>query len=163
MPGRVRDPRIRQLIQALDAAYLKRGWHGPVLRAVLKDLPAAVARRHPVRGRHSIWELALHTGYWKYIARRRITGDESLIFPRPGANFPKVPARGGEQEWRADLRLLDEQHRLLRDAVTALSPARLGRKRPGARWTYAEEIQGVAAHDLYHGGQMMLLRRMQGE
>ncbi|MFI5210959.1 MAG: DinB family protein, partial [Gemmatimonadales bacterium] len=114
MPSRTRDPRIVLLLQTIDSAYLKRGWHGPVLRAVLKDLPAAVARHRPVRGRHSIWELALHTAYWKYIVRRRLTGDDSLTFPRTGANFPAVPARGGEKEWRADLQLLDEEHRLLR-------------------------------------------------
>ena len=122
MPGRTRDPRIALLLQALDSAYLKRGWHGPVLRTVLKDLPAAVARHRPVRGRHSIWELALHTAYWKYIVRRRITGDDSLAFPRTGANFPMVPARGGEKEWRADLRLLEEQHRLLHEAVAGFPP-----------------------------------------
>jgi len=130
---------------------------------VLRDLPSRVARRRPVRGRHSIWELALHTAYWKYVVRRRVTGDESLTFPRTGANFPAVPARGGEKEWQADLRLLDEQHRLLRAAVAALPPARLARKRPRAIWTLAEEIQNAAAHDLYHTGQMMMMRRMQGE
>jgi DinB family protein len=129
---------------------------------VLKDLPAKVARHHPVRGRHSIWELALHTAYWKYIVRRRITGDESLTFPRTGANFPVVPARGSAKEWRADLRLLDQQHRLLHEAVATFSPSRLDRKRPRAPWTFAEEIQGAAAHDLFHAGQMMMLRRMQG-
>jgi hypothetical protein len=162
MPARTPDPRTALLIQAMDSAFLKRGWHGPVLRNVLKDLPARVARRRPIRGRHSIWELALHTAYWKYVVRRRVTGDESLTFPRTGANFPVVPPRGGEKEWQADLRLLDEQHRLLRAAVAAVPPARLARKRPRAPWTLAEEIQGAASHDLYHAGQMMMLRRMQG-
>jgi len=161
MATRPRDPRTTLLLQALDAAYLKRGWHGPVLRNVLKDLPAKAARRHPVRGRHSIWELALHTAYWKYIVRRRIMGDDSLVFPRSGSNFPALPSKGGDKEWQADLRLLDEQHELLRAAVMAVPPARLFRKRPRAPWTLAEEIQGAAAHDLYHAGQMMMLRRMQ--
>jgi uncharacterized damage-inducible protein DinB len=162
MTGRRVDPRIALLLHTLDSAYLRRGWHGPVLRNVLKDLPAGIARRRAVRGRHSIWELALHTAYWKYTVLRRITGDDALTFPREGANFPVVPARGGEQEWQADLRLLDETHRQLQAAVAGFAPARLGRKRPRALWTFAEEIQGAAAHDLYHAGQMMMLRRMQG-
>lgn len=156
------DPRIALLVQGLDAAYLKRGWHGPVLRNILKGLPFDLAHRRPVQGRHSVWELALHTAYWKYTVRRRITGDSELSFPRPGANFPGVPILPSAAEWAADLTLLDEQHRLLRQAVLAFPPARLGRKRPRATWTFAEEIQGAAAHDLYHGGQMMLLRRVLG-
>jgi len=162
MASRRIDPRIKLLIHGLDAAYLNRGWHGPVLRNVLKGLAAELAHRHPIPGRHSIWELALHTGYWKYTVRRRITGDTELVFPRPGANFPLVPTSPESDRWSADQRLLDEQHDLLREAVLALPPARLDRKRPKATWTYAEEIHGVAAHDLYHGGQMMLLRRMMG-
>jgi hypothetical protein len=156
------DSRIKLLIQGLDAAYLKRGWHGPVLRKVLNGLPAEVAHRHAVPGRHSIWELALHTGYWKYTVRRRITGDRELTFPREGANFPRVPTWPESDQWSADQRLLDEQHDLLREAVLAVAPARLDRKRPKSTWTIAEEIQGAAAHDLYHAGQMMMLRRMMG-
>ena len=156
------DARIQLLVQGLDAAYLKRGWHGPVLRAVLKDLPYEIAHRHPIPGRHSIWELALHTAYWMYAVRRRITGDSELTFPRPGTNFPTTPIRPSARDWASDLKLLDDQHDLLREAVLAFPAIRLGRKRPKAPWTYAEEIQGAAAHDLYHGGQMMLLRRLSG-
>ena len=162
MAGRRIDPRIKLLVQGLDAAYLNRGWHGPVLRNVVKGLPAELAHRHPVPGRHSVWALALHTGYWKYTVRRRITGDTDLVFPRPGANFPQVPTWPESDQWAADLRLLDEEHDLLREAVLALPALRLDRKRPKSRWTYSEEVQGAAAHDLYHAGQMMLLRRMMG-
>jgi hypothetical protein len=150
------------LVQGLDAAYLKRGWHGPVLRAVLKGIPAEVAHRYPISGRHSIWELALHTAYWKFIVRRRITGDDELTFPRPGANFPTTPIHPSDRDWASDLRLLDVQHDLLREAVLHFPASRLGRKRSKATWTYAEEIQGAAAHDLYHAGQMLLLRRLSG-
>jgi hypothetical protein len=162
MASRRIDPRIKLLIQNLDAAYLKRGWHGPVLRKVLKGLAAELAHRHPIPGRHSVWELALHTAWWKYTVRRRITGDSDLVFPRSGANFPLVPTWPESDQWAADLRLLDEQHELLRDAVLDLPPTRLDRKRPKSTWTYSEEIQGATAHDLYHGGQMMMLRRMMG-
>lgn len=156
------DSRIQLLLAALDSAYLKRGWHGPVLRHVLKGVPFDLAHRHPIPSAHSIWELALHTAYWKYTVRRRITGNDELTFPRPGANFPLVPLNPSASEWAADLRLLDSEHALLRDAVRAFPVGRLGRRRPKSPWTFAEEIQGAAAHDLYHSGQMMQLRRAMG-
>lgn len=162
MPRRRLDPRIALLVQGLDAAYLKRGWHGPVVRNVLKGLPAELAHRHAVPGRHSIWELALHVAYWKYTVRRRITGDRSLKFPREGANFPLAPTWPENDRWAADLKLLDLEHDLLREAVLAFPAGKLDRKRPKSSWTWSEEIQGAAAHDLYHGGQMMMLRRMLG-
>jgi hypothetical protein len=49
---------------------------------------------------------------------------------------------------------------LLYDAVRTLPPAMLEARSPKGVWTYAEEIHGVAAHDLYHTGQIQLIKRL---
>ena len=60
--------------------------------------------------------------------------------------------------WKEDLRLLEAEHRALRTAVAALRPAELGGRRGSE--TVRGLILGVAAHDLYHAGQIQLLKRM---
>jgi len=47
-----------------------------------------------------------------------------------------------------------------RDAVARLSDADLGRRIPGGRETVERLVRGVAAHDLYHAGQIQLIKRM---
>jgi len=148
------------LLDILDACYARRGWHGTTLKGALRGMTPAAALWRPEPGRHNNWELALHTAYWKYRVRRRLLGDSSLQFERPGANWPRLPRQPDASAWRRDLALLDLEHRRLKAAVESLSPALLGRRRPGARWTPAEEIHGVAAHDAYHTGQIQLLKRL---
>jgi hypothetical protein len=82
-----------------------------------------------------------------------------LSFPLAGSNFFRRDTLT-ERAWRADLRLLEEQHRLLVDLVRHLGPDDLARRLGRSRWTVGRTIQGVAVHDAYHAGQVRLLRRL---
>jgi hypothetical protein len=113
------------------------------------------------RSRHNIWELVLHTAYWKHVVRERAEGKGRTAFPRSPRNFPGLPARADAAAWKADVALLKRQHELLRRAVARLSPARLDAPVNRSPWVVAEQIFGVAAHDLYHTGQIQLLKALQ--
>jgi len=56
--------------------------------------------------------------------------------------------------------LLGEFHSKLRQAVEGLSDADLRRRAPGGKETVGRLVRGVAAHDLYHAGQIQLLKRL---
>jgi uncharacterized damage-inducible protein DinB len=58
--------------------------------------------------------------------------------------------------------LLEEMHRKLRAAIAGLSPQELPRVAQGGKVTNFELIAGIAAHDLYHAGQIQLLKRLTG-
>ncbi|HWC00490.1 MAG TPA: DinB family protein [Bryobacteraceae bacterium] len=150
MPNPPRE--IQVLLDLLDEAFDKKSWHGPNLRASLRGISAEQATWRPGEGRHNIWELALHAAYWKYVVRRRITGEKRGSFARKGSNFFS-PAKLDEVAWQADLTLLAEEHRKLRSAVAALPRASHTPK-------ILHMIRGAAAHDLYHAGQIRLLRRL---
>lgn len=64
------------------------------------------------------------------------------------------------REWQADLDLLADQHRALRAAVAACPATRWSRRAPGSAFTYGALARGAAAHDLYHAGQIQLLKRL---
>jgi hypothetical protein len=57
--------------------------------------------------------------------------------------------------------MLEREHRLLRAAVEAVDPARLHRRESSKKWFVIDHIRGAAFHDIYHAGQIRLLRRMQ--
>ncbi|MGH7701192.1 MAG: DinB family protein [Gemmatimonadales bacterium] len=154
------DPRIALLLRVLDQAFDRRAWHGTGLWGSLRGLGYREALRRPARGRHNIWEIALHTAYWKYIVRRRLTRDESLAFPRAGSDWPPLPARPGPRPWKADVALLRAEHRLLRHAIARFPASRLGARGWRSQWTNEQHIYGIASHDLYHAGQIQLLKRL---
>jgi hypothetical protein len=150
------------LLSTYDQAFTGRAWHGTPLWGTLRGLTAKDALRRPARGRHNVWELVLHCAYWKFVVRRRITEDESLEFPREGENFPALPESPGESAWRRDKALLKREHELLRAVIVRLRPADLRRRIGKSRWTVEETIVGIASHDLYHAGQVQLVRRLVG-
>jgi hypothetical protein len=152
------DPRLSLLLDALDEAFDRRSWHGTNLRGSLRGLTVRDALWRPQQGRHNIWELALHAAYWKYVVRRRITQAKRGSFLLKGSNF--FPRHSGDEEaWQLEILLLENEHRELRAAVAQLDPALLEQE-IGSRLTYAALIRGAAAHDLYHAGQIQLLKRL---
>jgi hypothetical protein len=156
------DRRIAMLLDILDQAYDSRGWHGTTLKGALKGLTPREALWRPGPRRHNVWELTLHAAYWKYAVARRLAGAPHGSFPRKPSNWPKLPERPDAAAWSADVALLDLQHVLLRETVRRLPPAKLGARTPQGTWTNAEQIHGVAAHDLYHTGQIQLIKRLKG-
>ena len=142
---------ISLLLDLIDEAFDKKSWHGPNLRAAIRGVNARQAAWRPAPGRHNIWELTVHAAYWKYIARRRLTGARRGSFPLPGSNFFERPVELREDAWKADVELLTAQHHELRRAIA---------DHPGLRTDALQLIRGIAAHDLYHAGQIRLLRRL---
>lgn len=153
------DPRIGVLLEVLDHAFDHRSWHGTTLLGALRGLSLREALWRPSPARHSIWELILHAAYWKYVVTRRLTGGGRGSFPREGSDWPHLPQPANGVAWRRDVGLLQDQHAHLKRAIIALPPSRLG-ARKGSKWTVSQHIHGVAAHDLYHTGQIQLLKRL---
>jgi hypothetical protein len=157
---RAADPRIALLLEILDQAFDQRGWHGTTLRGSLRGVTPTEALWRPGRGRHNVWELAIHAAYWKYAVRRRLAGDSAGSFERTPSNWPAIPDPPDGKAWKKDIALLSLEHARLREVVAGLTSADLERRSPKGVWTYAEEIHGVAAHDLYHTGQIQLIKRL---
>ena len=146
---------VRELLLAnLDAAYDQRGWHGTTLRGALRGLKPIDVYWRPPKARHNIWELVAHAAYWKYAARQRLTGGKRGSFSIKGSNWFASPPRGGERAWRDVVEILDLEHHRLREVIASLDELTL-EDRKKMRMVY-----GVAAHDVYHTGQIQLLKRL---
>lgn len=152
--------RVDQLLRQIDQAYDGKSWHGTNLRGSLRRVTLAQAAWRPAPGRHNIWELAVHAAYWKYAVRRRLTGEARAGFPLEGSNFFTRPGAGTEAEWTRDVALLRDEHRQLRAAVAGLSDERLDRPAAGGNTLVVDLVAGIIAHDLYHAGQIQLLKRL---
>jgi uncharacterized damage-inducible protein DinB len=151
---------VQHLIQIIDESYNNRAWHGTNLRGSIRGLTVEQASWRPSPGRHNIWEVVVHCAYWKYIVRRRILGEKKGSFPLNGSNWFKRPTERTEKAWRADILLLEETHQSLRNAIAGLKPSDLKKKPFGSKWTNLQTISGIASHDLYHTGQIQLLKRL---
>jgi hypothetical protein len=161
--GHTRRPSepIRSLLRALDQAYDHQAWHGTNLRGSIRGLTPVQSLWRPAPRRHNIWEEVLHSAYWKYAVRQRLTGGKRGAFPLKGSNWFSVPQSGGAVEWKQTLALLKEMHDSLRVAIAQFPSARLHRPVQGSKWSAFDSILGIAYHDIYHAGQIQLLKRLQ--
>ena len=151
---------LAQLLFLIDSAYDHVSWHGTNLRGSLRGLSPRQAAWRPERGRHNIWELVVHAAYWKYAAWRRLTGGTRGSFPVDGSNWFPRPLDSSVKAWRTDVALLEDTHRTLRAAVADLRPRDLNRAPSKSRVTTRTLVTGIAAHDLYHAGQIQLLKKL---
>jgi hypothetical protein len=150
------------LLDFIDEAYERKAWHGPNLKGSIRGVSPQLAAWRPSPERHNIWEQVLHAAYWKYVVRRRLLGEKRGSFPLKGSNWfarPEVPTIAA---WRADATLLDQVHRSLREAIAGLDPGELSNRPPGTKVSTAAMLRGIAAHDVYHAGQIQLLKRLAG-
>src|SRR5687768_5244368 len=148
------------LLAIIDAAYDHKSWHGTNLRGSIRGLTIEQAGWRPSPTRHNIWELVVHAAYWKYTALRRFTGAQRGSFPLKGSNWFDRPAGLDDRAWRQDVALLEQTHRDLRAAVAQLAPSELAKTPRGSKVSNFALLSGVAAHDLYHAGQIQLLKRL---
>lgn len=151
---------IQLLLTVLDQAFDKKSWHGTNLRGALRGITSAEASWRPSPERHNIWELAMHAAYWKYVVRRRLLGEPRGSFPVEGSDWFPRPGGMSAADWKKEVLLLVEIHSSLRAAVAALRPADLDLTPAQSKVSNLDLITGVAAHDLYHAGQIQLLKRL---
>lgn len=150
----------KRTLEQLDRAYRGPAWHGPSLAESVAGVPAAVAAKRPLKGAHTIWELVNHVASWNEIVAERIAGGTPQVTPE--RNFPPVP-RPTPAAWKAAQRRLARSATKFRKAVAAFPEAKLGRRRPRTNSSWNVLIHGQIQHQLYHAGQITILRRGLGK
>jgi hypothetical protein len=149
------------LLGLIDEAYDKKAWHGPNLKGAIRRLTAAEAGWRPHPSRHSIAENVVHAAYWKYAVRRRLRGDKRGSFALKGSNWFPIDSALTDSSWREFVALLETEHHALRAAVAEFPPERLHECAEGRKVRNVVLIHGIALHDVYHAGQIQLLKRLQ--
>ena len=151
-PGRLEE----QLRRALEGE----AWHGPSVLESLAGVSAEQAAARPVRGAHTIWELVLHLGGTYGLVLRRLAGDGRQL--TPADDWPPCPA-ATDDNWRKAVQELTRLDRELRQAVGSFPEERLDEPLvPESPYSAYTQFIGVTQHNLYHAGQIALLKRALG-
>lgn len=149
-----------RIADQLRRAFDGEAWHGDSVFEILKGVTAARAAARAVANAHSIWELVLHIAAWDGAALRRLGG--AAVELRDAENFPAVTDTS-DAAWRGALAEVRRVHEELLAAVAALPDSRLEEMVPGkkgAHYNFYYMLQGVVQHELYHAGQIALLKKI---
>jgi uncharacterized damage-inducible protein DinB len=143
---------VERIQNQLERALSGKAWHGPALLELLSGVEAKTAEAHPIAGAHSIREILAHIVAWQEEAARRVEG-------RGRGELPPVEDWPEGASFDATVERLKTSHRALLDAVSRLSDERLGETVKGRSESYYVLLHGIIQHNLYHAGQIALLKR----
>lgn len=147
---------VERILDQLYRAFEGDAWHGPPVRELLRDVAAKKAAARPAVGNHSIWELVLHIIAWQRAVVRRLAGEELIKLPAD-ENWPVV-VDASEPAWERAREDLTMSYRQLHDAIARLADSWLSETVPGKDYSVYVMLHGVIQHDLYHAGQIALLK-----
>ena len=147
----------RRIRHQLQLTYRGKAWHGPSLLENLDGLTAEVASEHPLAGLHSIWEIVRHIAAWEKEAAQVLNGKDYVTL-QGAEDWPPVTG-SSEEAWRGALAELHAAHSALVEAVRKLTDEDLEKPVPGSEFSFYILLHGVVHHNLYHGGQIGLLRK----
>jgi len=145
---------IARIVEQLKQVHEGEAWHGPSVREAIDGVTAAGAAKRPLAAAHCIWEIVHHVRVTDELVRRHVTGETA----GDEADWPTL-TETGEAAWRAALDQLKATQRALRDAVSKLPEGRLHENIAGKSHSYWYELLGILHHDLYHAGQISLLKK----
>jgi uncharacterized damage-inducible protein DinB len=143
-----------RIADQLRRAYEGPAWHGDSLRELLAPVTPEQAAHRPIPGAHTIQELVLHIAAWMRIARERLTAIEVREVTAEENWTPAVPS------WDKTLAVLEAEQHALEQAILEFPAQRLDEQAPAAELqTFYVLLHGVVQHNLYHAGQIALLRK----
>jgi uncharacterized damage-inducible protein DinB len=149
-----------RLADQIRRAFEGSAWHGDSVLEILVDVSAKTAAAHPIKNAHSIWELLLHIAAWDDAVTRSIGAAVSLS---DSQNFPPVNDTS-EAAWRQAVESAKRTHNELIKAVASFPDSHLQEQVAGKTEKYDNfyyMFSGVVQHELYHAGQIALLKKFQ--
>ena len=149
---------IERILDQLKRAYEGNAWHGPAVLEALSGVTAEQAHARPLGNAHSIWELVQHIAVWEDVGRRRLSGDRAPIAISSPEDWPS-PEDTSEAAWEKAKAALDRGHQALVEAIARTPETRLDEPIFEGMSTVYVTLHGVIQHDLYHAGQISMLKK----
>ncbi len=149
---------IERILDQLKRAFEGNAWHGPSVREALAGVTAAQANARPLANAHSIRDLVQHIAVWESVGRRRLEGDRAPIDISSPDDWPPADEKR-EAAWEQAKTALDRGHEALREAIARVSESRLDKPILEGMSTVYVTLHGVIHHDLYHAGQIAMLKK----
>ncbi len=161
-----RTQQAEWLLKAMEMAFQKKKglWAHSMLDA-LEGLTAeqaawkAAGPQPQQKGAHSIWEIVNHATYWKEYLVQCLDGRTPAASESDEISWHVETVSA--EAWDRTLTQLKRTHNALIRRLRARQ-LDLNKPFPGAKSKTGEMLFGVLAHDLYHTGQIVVLRQMQG-
>jgi len=144
------------LIDQIKSTYSDKAWHGPSLMIILEDVDYIQALTRPLNPRHTIWEIVDHMTAWINVPiMTMLTGEYPQVSFEE--NWPKMG--DSEEDWQTSIQKFGEAITAFITAVSELLDKKYDEVIKGKEYDYQTLLYGALNHNLYHMGQISILKR----
>lgn len=149
---------VTRIVTMLHAGYNGGAWHGPSVMEALKDLsPEQASFKTPTV--HTIAELIYHMTSWRLFVIKRLQGDYDYLIDDDKKDFGNSPVVDKFELETLLMELSLSQDELVKELVQK-TDTYLDQIVPGSEYTYYTLVHGIIQHDIYHAGQVSILKKM---
>jgi uncharacterized damage-inducible protein DinB len=150
------DTEVQNILKLLTSTFEKNAWHGPSVKQVLGEITSEQAQKK-LGHTHSIIELVAHMTSWRIYVIKKLEG-ESNYEVKEAMNFPIAT------DWTKTLDDLYLSQLHLVDSLKNFPSSRLSDIVPQSSnsYTFYTLLHGIIHHDLYHIGQIALIKKTFG-
>ena len=146
----------QRLLRQYEMVLHGDAWHGDAIWKILNGISAEAAAHRPLANSHTIWENVMHMTFWEAVGAKRLAGERAGL--DEALNFPEMPAIT-ETNWQQTLERYRASNEEFGKALAKLDAARVDELTAAGKRTFYDEAHGVIQHNVYHAGQIALLKK----
>ena len=145
---------IERILDQLNRSWGGPSWTGVDIQPLLDGIREEHARAHPLPNAHSILELTAHMTTWMNAVADRLGGEtRELTADEDWRDVTNLA-------WPAAIAEMENAQSHLSDVIARLTPDDPDKKVAGRKYTIYVMLHGVIQHNLYHAGQIGLLKKV---
>lgn len=149
---------VQRIKNLLNAGFHGGAWHGPSIMEAVKGItPKEASFKTPTV--HTVAELIYHITSWRIFTLKRLQGDSDYQIDTDKKNFGSEPKVDQFELETIIMELSLSQDELMKE-LDKKDDEFLTQIVPGSEYDYYTLIHGIIQHDLYHTGQIMILKKM---
>jgi uncharacterized damage-inducible protein DinB len=150
------------LLEQFTACYDKNTWF-VALKNTLEGVMAEDAVWKPAGVDNSIWEIVSHLNYYNFAYAERFKGID-YQYPADDNDATFVAAEAADETaWSAEIAKLNTIMTEFRELIEAADESKFDQAVSATNQaSWGTLISNINAHNAHHGGQIVLLRKMQG-
>lgn len=143
---------IQKLCDILRHSFEGNAWHGPAVMEVLSVMDESIVTKK-INTTHSILELVGHMTVWRTFVTQRLLDNESFeVTDEMNFSLP--------ESWPKAINALRDSQEKLLHSLEQFPVERLTEVVPNLPFKFFTMINGIIHHDLYHLGQIVLIKRI---
>lgn len=151
---------VNQLADTMDNVFNGDPWYGDSILKQLSEVSFDVANKRPAVINKSIAEILQHMINWRILAIEKMDGDALYEIEMNSTNDWNAVELENQQDWDLLVQKLEDTQDRIIEMIKSKDQDFLEQRVPGRNYSFNFLIEGIIQHDIYHLGQIGLMKRM---